>query len=443
MFKYKTKFKNATKSSIFLLTFALSWAAESPTESKEKDLKKVLEEQGIYVETSKPGIKLSGYVDAGYSYNFTGRDTAQVTRGANDGQNATESGGDFNLYNFKLTLEKALPEENTWSAGFRTDLNYGEDALLKTGNAASDSVSSLWLQQAYVNFNIPVGNGLQIKLGKWSALTGFEAPERPANPNISGGLVATLEPGEHVGLLGTYSLNKNFTFNLGIANADWGNNADGVSVLDGSGNSNVLYTGSLQFGNSAKTLCSKFIVVSNPYGGSGILSSTNPAGAANQVINEGESLLFNHNTVWTPKCCNDKLMLGYNTLLGFYNNYAHAPVGSSPRDYNESYWGLAGYAKYIFNDLFSLAQRIEYISCDDGAKFGQNGSALTAPNLNGKKSEAFGFTTTVGFNLWDNMLLRAEYRADFTHVNDPSGAASANGDETVTHLAIAEVVYSF
>ena len=37
-----------------------------------KEIKKILEE-GPYLETSQTGIKLSGYVDAGYAYNFIGR----------------------------------------------------------------------------------------------------------------------------------------------------------------------------------------------------------------------------------------------------------------------------------------------------------------------------------------------------------------------------------
>ena len=427
----------------FSAIVALSWAGEPQTENK--DLKKVLEEQGIYVETSRPGIKLSGYVDAGYSYNFTSRAATQATRADNDGKNASENGGDFNIHNFKIALEKALPEENTWAAGFRADINYGEDAAFKSGVTPTDSASALWLQQAYVNFNVPVGTGLQLKVGKWSALTGFEAPERPANPNITGGMVAALEPGEHVGLLGTYQAHKNLHLNFGVANSDWGNNADGVSFTDtNTGSSSVLYTGSACVHNDAQNLISKFIFVYNPNGGTGILANPTVAGTANQITNKGESFLFNHNTVWTPKACNDKLMFGYNTVLGFYNDYANAPTGAVPRDYNESYWGLAGYTKYLFNAVFSLAQRVEYVSNNDGAKLGAVGSALTPTNLNGKNSEALGFTTTAGFNLWENMMLRVEYRADFTHLNDSSTtAASSNGDETVTHLAAAQVVYSF
>src|ERR1700760_745423 len=46
----------------------------APTEAKDsKDLKKVIEDQGInYVETAQKGITLSGYVDTSYTEQFAG-----------------------------------------------------------------------------------------------------------------------------------------------------------------------------------------------------------------------------------------------------------------------------------------------------------------------------------------------------------------------------------
>ena len=44
--------------------------ADSAPEASAQDTKKMV--QNNFVETAQKGIKLSGYVDAGYSYNFTG-----------------------------------------------------------------------------------------------------------------------------------------------------------------------------------------------------------------------------------------------------------------------------------------------------------------------------------------------------------------------------------
>ena len=44
--------------------------ADSDVAAAATDTKKIV--QNNFVETAQKGVKLSGYVDAGYSYNFTG-----------------------------------------------------------------------------------------------------------------------------------------------------------------------------------------------------------------------------------------------------------------------------------------------------------------------------------------------------------------------------------
>ena len=53
-----------------LLAFVVTSMADSTPEASAQDTKKMV--QNNFVETAQKGIKLSGYVDAGYSYNFTG-----------------------------------------------------------------------------------------------------------------------------------------------------------------------------------------------------------------------------------------------------------------------------------------------------------------------------------------------------------------------------------
>jgi hypothetical protein len=100
-------------------------------------------------------VKLSGYVDAGYSYNFTGSGDQSVvnSRATTD----TAQRGDFNLYAFKVALEKALTSENKAQAGFRADVIIGEDASYLSnrdsggGGANNEDMDSnqLYLEQAY------------------------------------------------------------------------------------------------------------------------------------------------------------------------------------------------------------------------------------------------------------------------------------------------------
>ena len=109
----------------------LALGGEIASEKQVKELEKMIEEGGIYVETAKKGVVLSGYVDASYSYNLNGGGTDSGINGT-PGPIRTHlfdsDSNDFNVNQVKLALEKALPEENTWAAGFRVDLMFGEDA---------------------------------------------------------------------------------------------------------------------------------------------------------------------------------------------------------------------------------------------------------------------------------------------------------------------------
>ena len=108
---------------IFAVFTVQIWA-DSDVAASAQDTKKIV--QNNFVETAQKGIKLSGYVDAGYSYNFTGSGNQSMvaTRYATD----TAQRGDFNLYAFKLALEKAMTSETKAQAGFRADVMIGEDA---------------------------------------------------------------------------------------------------------------------------------------------------------------------------------------------------------------------------------------------------------------------------------------------------------------------------
>ena len=111
----------------------------------------MIDDQGIYLETAQKGIVLSGYIDAGYSYNFQ---APTLHKGIFADNN--QSRGDFSVNAVKLALEKRLSDENTFQAGFRTDLLVGEDATALGGfgpgaPGAANSENYL-LEQAYVDF---------------------------------------------------------------------------------------------------------------------------------------------------------------------------------------------------------------------------------------------------------------------------------------------------
>ena len=216
--------------------------ATTTTDAKDsKDLKKVIEDQGInYVETAQKGITLSGYVDVSYTEQFGGRGTG-FGGGQAIGHQFDTNNRNFNVNAVKIALEKALPDKNEWAAGFRIDAIFGSDATHLTdgafghsssslsGGAASDtdvSTSTTYpiaLEQALVKFRIPVGNGLDIYAGKFVTFLGYEVIESPANPNFSRGLLFTnLIPLTHTGVYADYKFNDTVEAKFGVVDG-WNN----------------------------------------------------------------------------------------------------------------------------------------------------------------------------------------------------------------------------
>ena len=189
-----------------LLTLSLPLRAGEDGGTLAKDTKRLVKSN--FVETEQNGIRLSGYVDAGYSYNFNSSGLSKVSGRFGSDQ---ASRGDFNLYAFKAVLEKALSNENRAQAGFRTDIMIGEDAYYLANRYASDNANwgnndsqnsdYLFLEQAYVSLRAPVGNGWDFKVGKFVSILGYEVIERPANMNITYGLLFDSMPLYYTGVL--------------------------------------------------------------------------------------------------------------------------------------------------------------------------------------------------------------------------------------------------
>src|SRR5271154_6777746 len=207
--------------------------ATTTTDAKDtKDLKKVIEDQGInYVETAQKGITLSGYVDVSYTEQFGGRGTG-FGGGQSNLHEFDRNNDNFNVQAVKIALEKALPDKNDWAAGFRIDTIYGSDAKFLADSAFGSS-TDVALEQALVKFRIPVGNGLDIYAGKFVTFLGYEVIESPANPNFSRGLLFTNAiPLTHTGVYADYKFNDTFEAKFGVVDV-WNNS---TSLVNGSDN---------------------------------------------------------------------------------------------------------------------------------------------------------------------------------------------------------------
>ncbi|MEI7692907.1 MAG: outer membrane beta-barrel protein [Verrucomicrobiota bacterium] len=423
--------------------------ADSAPEASAQDTKKMV--QNNFVETAQKGIKLSGYVDSGYSYNFTGSSRFQSSVNGRFGSDTAQR-GDFNLYAVKIALEKALSDENKAQAGFRTDIMIGEDASYFVNRTAMSALgvisntnnnsNSLFLEQAYVEIRAPVGNGWDFKVGKFVSILGYEVMERPANMNTTFGLLFNVMPLYYTGVLSSYKFDDYLDAKLGVVNGSNSDNntttnpnaGDGVALLAAlnvtapGGNANWSNNFQYSTGNDNNTSNGSTFTSIN----SGT-STTVPNTSANTVI-------YNSWGNWAPKFANDKLLLAFNTLLGASTGGAGAVSTQT------CVYGAGAYAKYQFNDWFSLASRGETLGSNNAGSFGNHGANDTSSatrHVTG--NNLWEYTLTAGFNVIDNLLLRAEYRMDWGSniynqpTSNPNGAASAGP----AYYAGAEVVYSF
>jgi hypothetical protein len=351
------------------------------------------------------------------------------------------------LYAVKIALEKALTSENKAQAGFRTDVMIGEDAnyLINRGTPATlsntnQNSNSLFLEQAYVSIRAPVGNGWDFKVGKFVSILGYEVIERPANMNTTYGLLWQQMPLYYTGVLSSYKFDDYLDAKLGVVNGSQTDNntttsgaGDGCAVLAAlnvtapGGNANWSNNFQYSSNNDNNTSTSQ-------------TSSSTSSGVENSSSGTGYTFIYNSWGNWAPKFANDKLLLAFNSLLGTSSINNNDNINQQR---GTTWFGAGAYAKYQFNDWFSLCSRGEYLG-------GNNPSKLIggAGAYNGTGLSLWEYTLTAGFNVIDNLLIRAEYRLDWGNgsVNNVATNGTTNTPNTSSgpaHYAGAEVVYSF
>jgi hypothetical protein len=438
----KQMIKNITALLGVLAAVASLSLADSAPEASAQDAKKMV--QNNFVETAQKGIKLSGYVDTGYSYNFTGAANGTSDVSGRFGSD-TAAKGDFNLYAVKIALEKALTSENKAQAGFRTDVMIGEDAnyLINRGNIgttgtqsnANQNSNALFLEQAYVSIRAPVGNGWDFKVGKFVSILGYEVIERPANMNVTYGLLWQQMPLYYTGVLSSYKFDDYLDAKLGVVN---GSQTDNNTTTSGGGDGCALLAAlNVTAAGGNANWSNNFQYSSNNDNNTidGLDNSSTSTGVEDESTGTGYTFIYNSWGNWAPKFANDKLLFAFNALLGTSSTNTNDQVGTQA---GTTWFGAGAYAKYQFNDWFSLCSRGEYLG---GNNPGKVSNSWANQNLS-----LWEYTLTAGFNVIDNLLIRAEYRLDWgtNSVNNlNTGSATAAYSSGPAHYAGAEVVYSF
>ena len=127
-------------------------------------------------------ITISGFASASYFF-----DTSEPKGNVSPGY-LWSPHNNFTLNKVKLTIASKPVEQSgeKFDAGFRTSLIFGQDAPIVNTGGTRQGFNEL--REAFVEANIPIGTGLNVKAGQLISLLNFESGDGGvANPNFSQG----------------------------------------------------------------------------------------------------------------------------------------------------------------------------------------------------------------------------------------------------------------
>ena len=421
-------------------------AGKKSLESRIAELEAKLKDAGAGGGVKGSGIKISGYVDTSYTLNLADRTQSGPVAGSsvqNTGRVFDNQFDAFNLNAVKLTIEKAK-DTSKFPAGFRVDGILGEDAnTLRNHGAIAGADSTLFLEQAYVNLGIPVGNGIDVKVGKMVSLIGYEAIESVANWQFSRSDAFRISPWTQTGVTLGYKWNDTVTTTVGVVNGT--DNANGGVNL----NTELGFVGRVDV-TGPKTSFGDFnAFVAGSY--------DNDSGPFNTNLNDANSYLLNIGGTWAKPFGAKPLALGIDWLYRYSEAQATAwAAGVAPQQVPLDASVLSAYGKWDWAKWTSTSGRFSWSQynnnmAQNGASQNMTLSPLVLYTGGGanytKDTDLYSFTLTQAFNVWKDTLVRLEWRHDWTDASSAGfGVANATSRDDIRKdqdtIAV-NVVYSF
>jgi len=342
-------------------------------------LEDVAKKQGLLPSGSDPAvsamssISISGFVQASYFYN-----TEHPASGLSDTYLWNTKDNSFSLNKFKLTIASPPVATDKWDAGFRASLMFGDDAPdLNSGgmNGTNSNTSFNDLREAYVEVNVPVGTGLDIKAGELISLLNWESGDGgAANPNFSQGYQWWYTGnGPSAGVQASY----NFTDKVGLT----------VRVDNG------LFQGPVD-NNQGKAFSGSLAFKPNDKLWFDLIGWYDAEPAATDV--SGISSIGGYQFT-------KKLGSGYEAD---YFNF------SSPGNTSDL-WSLGGWLWYDFTDKVGLAFRADYVDNPEGVlgPAVRPGAGITTTDMSGHLGS---LTLTLNLKPTPNIKIQPEIRYDYT-----------------------------
>jgi len=274
-----------------------------------------------------------------------------------------------------------------YATGYTVELWAGPDA-----GSFSNGTGTVEIMEANIDLRVPVGTGLNLKVGYFGTVVGHETYNYTDNAFHSRSFGFQVEPTHHTGILASYQASPDVAVQFGVAN-------DGTAATnDRSSSSSTVFLGSLTY-TLPDTL--------GPIGGTALKYAT--------VVGAGADGSETDNHYFEAAIPLPVEGLSYTLALDLVEKDANGGASDSV---------VGHYLSYAMNDKMTLNLRYEHGNINSGATaaFGAN------QNLDGLESVTIG----LDYKLWENVTSRVEWRMD-----DADGAVV--DQET---LAI-NLIYSF
>lgn len=342
-------------------------------------------------------LTISGMVSSSVNYNANEPDDR-----VNDFHQFDGTVNTFQVDQAQLIFHKH-PEEGV---GFRTDIIFAEvaDNIASGGTSSSDNVD---LEQAYVNYRASVyDRPLDIWFGKYVTLAGAEVIEDPSNTNwnITHSFMFYYSiPFTHTGARASY------------AATDW------LTAIAGVNNGWDLLTDN----NHAKTLETGLSLTPNDW----LNWFTSFYHGAEQATDQGNQRSMVSSVVTLKPMENLTAMI--DTVYGFEE---HAV--STTQD--AEWWGIAGYLRYMLSEKWGVSGRLEFFDDNDGIRT-VSGSANGGPGTR-TAQELWEVALTTDYQLYEGLLVRAEYRHDESDQNLFTDKGTLDDSQDLVSL---QAIYAF
>jgi len=280
----------------------------------------------------------------------------------------------------------------------------------------------------------PVGNGLDFKIGTFASPLGYEVYQAGNNPNYTRSYGYELEPTQLTGIQVAYQFNSIVSANAGVVNTWSAGINDRPFAPEGpKPESYKTYMGSITLTapDSLGFLSGSTLTYAMINGDNALFPSATLGAGGVPLYGVTETSFYAGGTIKTPlKWLSIGLAFDYECLgPNRAQVLSAAPLVTAVNNSGFQYAG-AGYLLIQPTEKLSFNLRADYLN---------QSTYLASPGLPG---EALELTASVQYDLWKNVLTRAEFRWDHAlNGSDPWGGTVPTLDNEF--LVALNIIYKF